>query len=174
DLNGFKIPGLDTKLITNLFADDTTVYLNQEDDLQMLTGILRLWCRASGARFNENKTEIIPIGTEYFRNQFINTRQNSQYNTPLDPNIHIAKDKEPTRILGGWIGNSIDEQAVWSKNLEKIKSTFEHWDKKHPTVIAKHLIVQMFASGISQYMTTVQGMPKDVEATTQKMINNFV
>ena len=32
----------------------------------------------------------------------------------------------------------------------------------------------MFAGGISQYMTTVQGMPKDVETTIQKMINNFV
>src|ERR1700732_1366247 len=31
DLNGFIIPGLDSKLITTLFADDTTVYLNQED-----------------------------------------------------------------------------------------------------------------------------------------------
>ena len=32
----------------------------------------------------------------------------------------------------------------------------------------------MFASGISQYMTMVQGMPKDIESTIQKMINNFV
>src|ERR1700683_122237 len=96
DLNGFKIPRLDTKLITTLFVDDMTVYFNQGDDFQMLTGILHLWCCASGARFNENKTEIILIGTEHFRNQFIITRQNSQYNAPLDPKIHIAKDKEPT------------------------------------------------------------------------------
>jgi len=174
DLKGFEIPRTNTKLITTLFADDTTVYLNHEDDFQTLTGILHLWCRASGAKFNETKTEIIPIGTPHYRDQFLNTRQNSPDNAPLDPNIHIAKDQEPTRILGGWIGNGIDEQAIWSKNLEKINSTFERWDKRHPTLIARRLIVQMFAGGISQYMTTVQGMPKDIESTMQKMINSFV
>ena len=117
DLKGFEIPRTKTKLITTLFADDTTVYLNQEDDFQTLTEILHLWCHASGARFNESKTEIIPIGSQRYRDQFINTRQNSPNNAPLDPSIHIAKDQEPTWILGGWIGNGIDEQAIWSKNI---------------------------------------------------------
>ena len=63
---------------------------------------------------------------------------------------------------------------MWSKNLEKIKSTFERWNKRHATLITKCLVIQMFASGISQYMTMVQGMPKDIESTIQKMINNFV
>jgi hypothetical protein len=32
----------------------------------------------------------------------------------------------------------------------------------------------MFAGSISQYMMTVQGMQKDVESATQKIINDFV
>ena len=32
----------------------------------------------------------------------------------------------------------------------------------------------MMIVGCPQYMTTVHGMPKDVETTIQKMINNFV
>jgi len=32
----------------------------------------------------------------------------------------------------------------------------------------------MFAGGISQFMTTVQGMPKDVEDRKQKLINIFI
>jgi hypothetical protein len=32
----------------------------------------------------------------------------------------------------------------------------------------------MFIGSISQYMTTVQGMPKDIESTIQKLINSFI
>src|ERR1700722_5079252 len=32
----------------------------------------------------------------------------------------------------------------------------------------------MFARGITQYLTTVQGMPKEVETKLQKMIDNLV
>ena len=173
-LTGFTIPGASEKLTTTLFADDTTVFLNQSDDFDTLTGILSLWCKAAGAKFNEGKTEVIPIGTQTFRNQVIQTRKTDQLNTPLDPGIHIAQDGEPTRILGGWIGNNIDEQAVWSKNLDKISNTFERWGLRHPTTLGKRLIVQMFAGGISQYMATVQGMPKEIEEAIQKLINHFI
>ena len=77
-------------------------------------------------------------------------------------------------MLGGWIGNSIDEEAVWSKNLDKIQATFDRWDQRHPTLISRRLIVNMFAGGITQYLTTVQGMPKEVETKLQQMINSLV
>jgi len=65
-LSGFDIPGTDEKLITTLFADDTTVYLSQDDLFDDLTDTLNLWCKASGARFNVSKTEIIPIGSKTY------------------------------------------------------------------------------------------------------------
>ena len=46
-LRGFTIPGKADKLIAKLFADDTTVYLSQEDNYNDLTKILKIWCRAS-------------------------------------------------------------------------------------------------------------------------------
>lgn len=84
------------------------------------------------------------------------------------------KEREPTRILGGWISNGVDEGAVWSKNLDKIQAIFVRWDQRHPTLISRRLVVNMFAGGITQYLTTVQGMPKEVETKVQKMINTLV
>jgi hypothetical protein len=60
------ITGIDKKLITTLFADNTTVYLSQYDLFDDLTDTLNLWCKASGARFNISKTEIIPIGSRTY------------------------------------------------------------------------------------------------------------
>ena len=173
DLYGYPIPGSEERLITTLFADDTTVYLDQKDNYDELLAILNLWCRASGARFNINKTEIIPIGLPQYRNELIETRKTTAENPRFADNIHIASEKEPIRILGGWIGNGIDEEAIWSKNLDKIQATFDRWELQHPTLISKRLIVNMFAGGITQYLTTVQGMPKEIETKLQKMINEI-
>ena len=94
--------------------------------------------------------------------------------TSLPAGVHLVKDKEPTWILGGWIGNGIDEAAVWSKNIDKMQAVFERWGQKHPSLISRHLIVNMFAGGIAQYLTVVQGMPKEVESRIQKIINTLV
>jgi Reverse transcriptase (RNA-dependent DNA polymerase) len=157
-LSGFDIPGVNEKLITTLFADDT----------------LNLWCKASGARFNVSKTKIIPIGSKAYRHEVVETRRTSPLNPIIDRDIHIAKEQEPIRILGGWIGNGIDEQAIWSKNMDKINQTLDRWENRHPTMLSCRLIIQMFAGGISQFMTTIQGMPKDVEDRMQKLINSFI
>jgi hypothetical protein len=94
-LNGFNIPGVDEKLITTLFADDTTVYLSQDDLFDDLTDTLNLWCKASGARFNINKTKIIPIGSKTYRHEVVETRRTSPFNPAIDRDIHIAKEQEP-------------------------------------------------------------------------------
>ena len=75
NLEGYQIPGLDQKIIATLFADDTTVYLSQEDSFHDLEQVLSTWCQASGAKFNINKTEIIPIGTKNHRDTVVQTRK---------------------------------------------------------------------------------------------------
>jgi hypothetical protein len=63
-LKGYNIPGITDKIIVNLYADDTTIFLSELDKYSDLETILSKWCCASGAKFNLEKTEIIPIGTK--------------------------------------------------------------------------------------------------------------
>ena len=60
EINGISIPGTEEKIITSLFADDMNLFLNQNDRMDIVQGILDRWCQASGAKFNLEKTEIIP------------------------------------------------------------------------------------------------------------------
>ena len=75
DIEGLNIPGLQENIKINLFADDTTLYLNKNDRLDNVENILDEWCETSGAKFNLEKTEIIPFGTATHRANIIAARK---------------------------------------------------------------------------------------------------
>ncbi|KAF5371403.1 hypothetical protein D9615_009713 [Tricholomella constricta] len=176
NLEGFNIPGSGERLITNLFADDTTVFMSKNDSFEDLTKILEEWCLASGAKFNTNKTEIIPIGTPTFRQQVITTRstKTDPMAEKIPPNISIAQEGEATRILGAWFGNGIDAEGPWSIVLDKIETNLKRWDRSKPTLEGRRLIINMVVGGMTQYLTQVQGMPKKIETRISKTIRDFM
>ena len=128
NLKGFEIPGVEEKLITTLFADDTTVFLSEFDKFTDLESILDKWCIASGACFNVSKTEIIPIGNPLYHEGVLATHCIHPSQEPLANDIHIAQDQESVRLLGAWIGNNIDQATVWSPVLDKIRDNLNRWD----------------------------------------------
>ena len=107
DLASFNIPGIREKLIVSLYADDTMVYLSENDSYTTLQNILSSWCMASGAKFNLEKTEIIPIGTEEHRERVCSSRKITINDPPLSQAIKITPDGNAVWCLGAWIGNNI-------------------------------------------------------------------
>ena len=63
EIKGYEIPGVEEKLAINLFADDTVLYLSEQDSYDKVIETLDKWCEVSGAKFNKEKTEIILIGS---------------------------------------------------------------------------------------------------------------
>ena len=173
-LKGYNIPGAAERLIATLFADDTTTFLHKEDSFADLMSILDTWCTASGAKFNKDKTEIIPLGLPEYRAHLIDTRRPTPDSDPLPDHIHIAKDGEMIRILGAWYGNEINPEAVWTPTLEKVNSALERWERRKPTMAGRKHVVQMVVGGMTQYKAKVQGMPKKVEVTLERKIRTFM
>ena len=174
-LRGYNIPGSEEKLITTLFADDTNLYLSKHDKMDDVKEILEEWCLASGAKFNIEKTEIIPIGTPEHRNQIIQTRKlNAQDQTTLDERIRIANDGEATRSLGAWIGNNVNDITPWEPIIDKTHKTLNIWNRSHPTVLGRKIIAQAIIGGYTQFLTMAQGMPKHIESALIKIIRNFM
>lgn len=173
-LRGYSVPGVVDKILVSLFADDTTVFLSEHDDYNLLQRILDLWCTASTAKFNSSKTNIIPIGSHDYRQDVISTRTLQNSTSALDPSIRIAKDGEPTRILGAWLGNMVNDADPWSKVLDRIATSLDMWSKTSPSLVGKARIVQCVVGGGTQYLTTVQGMPLHVEKSVIKLIRSFI
>ena len=93
-LKGLTMPRTHERLIANLFADDTTTFLAEDDSLADLTNILNCWCLAAGAQFNTSKTQILPMGSKTFREKFIQDGRAKDEHEKLPENIQIAKDGE--------------------------------------------------------------------------------
>ncbi|KAJ4471880.1 hypothetical protein C8J55DRAFT_411011, partial [Lentinula edodes] len=175
DLIGITIPGKAECLIATFFADDTTVYLSEEDDFENLTKILDKWCFAAGAKFNISKTEMIPIGSEEYRDALRQSRfLNGLDGTKIPEHIKIALEGEAIRTLGALIGNNISQIQPWTKVIEKIDNALDRWGHSMPTMEGRRLIVIMVVGGMTQYLTKVQGMPKEIEARLEKRIRAFL
>ncbi|TFK56226.1 hypothetical protein OE88DRAFT_1621574 [Heliocybe sulcata] len=174
NLLGINIPGSANRLIATLFADDTTMYLSEYDDFYTLEALLSKWCQASRARFNINKTEIIPIGTSEYRKQVLTTRTLHPASTPIPQTIWILEDGQSVRILGTWVGNNASAVTPWLTILEKISSRLAIWETRHSDLVTRKHLVNQFIRATTQYLTAAQGMPDEITTRLQKTIGDFI
>ncbi|KAF5313488.1 hypothetical protein D9611_008631 [Ephemerocybe angulata] len=174
NLKGFTTPRMKERLILSMFADDTTVFLSEEDDFHCLQEILDTWCLASGAKFNVDKTEIVPIGKKPYRDELRRTRGETPERRPIPASINIAREKEPVRALGAFVGNNIVDISVWTPTLEDIDAALTRWARSSPTMEGRRLIVNMEVGGRTQYRTMVQGMPPEILKRLKKTIRDFI
>ncbi|KZV66449.1 hypothetical protein PENSPDRAFT_559652, partial [Peniophora sp. CONT] len=175
DLKGVKCPNGGARLIANLFADDTTVYLHMSDSFEELTAILNRWCKASRARFNIKKTEIIPFGPKVYRDILINTRRLSSTQEPIATHIRIAQDTESSRVVGGRIGNELSDDTVWNPTLEKLIARMSFWSEsgRYPDIWVRKMFTDWYHAGMTQFLASAQGMPKTIVQRVAKLQESF-
>ncbi|EKM76691.1 hypothetical protein AGABI1DRAFT_15024, partial [Agaricus bisporus var. burnettii JB137-S8] len=171
-LEGLKIPKLHERLKALLFADDTTVFLSSKDSFDSLINILDSWCSAAGAKFNKNKTEIIPFGSQEYKTSVRETKKPHAESPPLPEHIKISKEGELTRILGAWFGNQESTQP-WTTIIDRTTTKLHEWRKSSPTLEGTRLVNWMENMSSSQFLTKAQGMPIDVANKFERMTKEF-
>ena len=172
-LQGIKIPGSKDRLIVTLFADDTLVYIQENDNLKILETIIDKFCKASTAKFNMEKTEYLPIGNKTYRKNVIETRQIGT-NEKLQENLKIIPDGTAMRTLGAWVGNETKTYPQWQKILEKQKEIMDKWSEANLSFRGKELILKALVQSRALFLATVNGMPKDIQETMTKEMKNFL
>lgn len=173
-LRGLTYDGMEDRILCNLFADDTTVFLDETDDFGILLHILEHWCKASGAKFNINKTLVIPMGSVGYRESLRTRRALNLEGDKIPNDIHIVEEGEPVRILGAWYGYGMDEGHVWRPIVSKIKTTLDRWNASRPTIRGRAVGNNAMVGGYTQYATRVQGMPDKVITKIKSIVDDFV
>ena len=174
NFKGYNIPGMGEKLAINLFADDTVLYLNAEDSYDETLKTLDKWCRVSGAKFNKEKMEIIPIGTKAHRKEVVRSRKLNPKDQRIPEDVHIAQDGEAIRSLGAWIGNDTQDERPWEPIIDAVHNDLERWKTVYPTIDGKRLIIQAIVGGRTQFLAKAQGIPKRIRKALIKEIRNFL
>ncbi|KAI0656075.1 hypothetical protein C8Q70DRAFT_893532, partial [Cubamyces menziesii] len=173
-LRGIHIPGLPDRLIAKLFADDTTAFLSEHDNYGELLNTIATWCRGSRAKFNEGKTEVIPIGTPAYRQRVLETHKLGDHSAAFTPGTHIVADGEPVRILGAWLGNKVTATASWDTIIALMRKNLNRWQLTRLTLHGKRLVINMEVGGRTQFLAKAQGMPAEIESKVQKLISEFI
>ncbi|KAF8290538.1 hypothetical protein DL93DRAFT_2150985 [Clavulina sp. PMI_390] len=178
ELSGMEIKRADEtsrRVIVSLFADDTTVYLSRDDPIEALGDIQETWCTASGARFNKTKTKAVPVGPSEYRRSVKETgfMDPENDNNQLPEEVEIMGDGSPTRNLGGYIGNEVNETEIWLPISEKVSQALRQWDRLHPTFQGRMQASRIEVGGRTQFLTTAQGMPESTEKTLSKAEREF-
>lgn len=119
--------------MVRLFADNTQIYLSKYDKWTAVTQITDEWCLASTAKFNEGKTEFLPMGALSYRKEVCKWKclQPTRIRTSelLPANARFVDNGQPLRILGGIVGNSVDETQIWDPVVTKIETLADKWSK---------------------------------------------
>jgi exonuclease III len=171
-LQGIKIPGKEQRLIVNLFADDTLVYLHHQDKLEDLGKIIDVFCKASTARFNQQKTEYLPVGEKIYRDKVI--RERKVGGKRIEDTAGLIRDGQAMRTLGAWVGNEVDPAAQWDNVLESQRKVLKAWRSARLSFRGKELVLKALVQSKAMFLATVNGMPKDVEEKMVKMFKDFV
>jgi ribonuclease HI/exonuclease III len=172
ELQGLKIPGIPRKILTSLFADDTLVYLGSKDDMKVLKKIIDKFCLATTAKFNIEKTECLPLGNKEQRIKIIQTRKIGINN--IDKEIKIIKDGECMRTLGAWVGNDNGKVDKWNKIIQDQEQLMELWQRMHPSLKGKEILLKTLIQSKAVFLATVNGMPKDIEDRMQRNMKDFL
>ncbi|KAF8310759.1 hypothetical protein DL93DRAFT_2126415 [Clavulina sp. PMI_390] len=170
-------PNTTKSALLALFADDATAFLSENDKPSVLLNILDIWCLASGAKFNIQKTVAIPVGTAEYRRQLIETRKLSS--THMDSETiaegtKILKDGESTRILGAHLGNKINVEAQWAPVVGKINVVLDRWNRNHLTMIGRKIACGITIHAMTQFLTRAVGMPENIENKLQQKEWRFI
>ena len=174
NFKGITVPGVEEPLKAKFFADDTSVYMCKSDKFDFIKMLLGDWCRVSGAKFNIEKTEVVPIGSEDHRQQVVRSRKINPLDETLSDRIKVAEDGVAIRFLGAWIGNHTNNAVPWEPVIDNINKDLRRWGTSRPTMGGRKIIAQAITGGRTQYLTMAQGMPKNVEDAIIKITRKFM
>jgi exonuclease III len=170
-LRGIQIEGV-KKILEKLYADDTLVNLAARDSVPLLTSRLDLWCLASTAKFNINKTELLPLGPLAHRERVARTRTLGR--DPLPESEVLATDGSSIRVLGGQVGYRMSDENVWSPFLKKTRGIFTMWAGKRLTLEGKKTLLRTLVLPSAHYLVMTNPPGKDTINEINKSIHSFL
>ncbi|KAL9989297.1 hypothetical protein ACROYT_G003831 [Oculina patagonica] len=143
------------------FADDTTVFVNDQVSVINLLKLLREFKHTSGLEINTSKTEAMWLGA--WRNK-------------TDTPYNFRWPQEPIRALGVFFSYNADEanNLNFGEKIRNLEKTFNGWKRRKLTLHGRIKIVKTLGLSKLIYNTSVLEIPEFYVKEINKLTFNFI
>ena len=158
--NSDKIKGIRINNTTHLkvtaYADDTTIFLKDENDEKECERLIEKYEKASGCKCNKEKTKKITFGKYRIKKG-------------------IREQKE-IEILGIWYhhNNRDRAQGNWEKVITEIKAVLNKLKCRHVSILGKVTLLNAYAVSNILYLNRIIPPDKNILKQLEKAVNNFI
>lgn len=143
------------------YADDTTLYLRDKEDLNKAIVIFGKFAQISGLKMNKRKTQALWLGSQKHK----------------DESPHDLKWVKQIKILGVWFTADRSAREIeenWTNKVNTMKRTINQWSKRNLSIYGKIIIAKTFL--ISQFVYIMQsiGLPDHVLTSINRDLFRFL
>lgn len=158
-IRGIELPGGKESLLYQ-YADDTTVTVKDRESIVGVLDSLALYGRASGAKVNIEKSEIMYIGEGSIGRVEIGLKEKQDYFRVLGVNLGI-KDKE---------GRDMQYEGI----VNNIRKTLGFWKQRGLGLKGKVVVVNTLVMSKLVYVMNVLDVPERVMKEVEREVSEFL
>ena len=140
------------------FADDTTLFLKDRQDIELALRIINFFAQFSGLKLNNQKTKALAI------------RQPDNENLPF-----TITDK--LKILGiyfqqGTMAKFVEEN--WTSRVEKLNNLIKAWSARDISIHGKVVVIKTFLVSQFDFVMQSVGLPEKVLQNVNRILYKFL
>jgi hypothetical protein len=161
NIKGLKIDEKSKVLKLKQYADDSTLILDNIQDLENALTCVQYFSNVTGPKLNTAKCDGILLGP--FKNQYIER-------------CGISFTNNAVRCIGIYIGHDLNEcyKNNCTDKITFFEQTLERWNRRHLTMFGKILIMKSLALSKLVYNFTVLHVPDEVKKCINKCMYSFI
>ena len=154
-LSGVKTSGGE-RVVVLAYADDVTVIIKNEKELNIVKEHLALYEEVSGSKLNHDKTEGVWFGRRETR-----------------PNLNL-KYTETMKVLGVTFCNNDSYSKNWDDKDKEIKEELDKWESKSSCFKTKIMIIKTFIVSKILFLATIFPPKEQTLKKINKTLVNFI
>ena len=144
-----------------LYADDTTIFVQDARELQEVERILAIYEGGSGAKVNADKTELMSL---------VPVLQT----IPVESRFTLRPLDHQARLLGAMVGVQQRDGSSWEPQLDAIKKQIAFWNTKGLSLRGRVLIMKVMLLSRITFLLHVQLMPPGIARQVNRLLALFL
>jgi len=169
-ITGLSVYGLAPAKVA-LYADNINLFLSENDSIPGLASCLEDTSLAVGSKFNMEKTDVKPVGTEGFVRR-CHEEQRMGHSTL--PGAYVLPPEDPLRILGIWIGDTSLALPRWKQIEHHISKLIRQWTAIGASVQNRCILAKALMQSRCYHLLDGNGIPAQILKKISRKISGFV